>query len=214
MLLGLVERTESAMTKIVAHDLLLIQSRTDPLTGLGNRRKLAEELGDRLPAADAANPIVLLLFDLNGFKGYNDAFGHVSGDALLSRLGARLAAAVEPDGSAYRLGGDEFCVLLPSTADLRDAVMTAAGALEEQGEAYSITASCGAVMLPQEATTPDYALQVADKRMYAQKHGRRSGAREQAHDVLIRTMQAKRPELTHGAGVVARLAAGSARVWR
>ncbi|MGA2013050.1 MAG: diguanylate cyclase [Solirubrobacteraceae bacterium] len=206
LLLGLVERTESAMTKIVAHDLLIAQARTDPLTGLGNRRKLADELSGRLPEATAERPLVVLLFDLDGFKSYNDTFGHVAGDALLARLGDKLAAAAEPHGSAYRLGGDEFCVLLPSDRDLRRSVQAAAGALEEHGETFSIAASCGAVMLPQEATTPDYALQLADKRMYAHKNGRPSGAREQAHDVLIHIMQAKHPDLTDHACDVARLA--------
>ena len=61
-----------------------------------------------------------MLFDLDGFKSYNDTFGHPAGDALLTRLGSKLAAAVAPHGSAYRLGGDEFCALLPtSLGDLR-----------------------------------------------------------------------------------------------
>jgi HD-GYP domain-containing protein (c-di-GMP phosphodiesterase class II) len=61
-------------------------------------------------------------------------------------------------------------------------------------------------MLPQEATTPEYALQLADKRMYAHKNGRPSGAREQAHDVLIHILQAKHPDLIDHASDVARLA--------
>ena len=58
-------------------------------------------------------PHVLLLFDLDGFKNYNDSYGHPAGDALLARLGSRLAAATAADGGAYRIGGDEFCVLAP-----------------------------------------------------------------------------------------------------
>ena len=54
---------------------------------------------------------ILLLFDLDGFKRYNDTYGHPAGDALLARLGGKLAAAVVGVGAAYRLGGDEFCVL-------------------------------------------------------------------------------------------------------
>ena len=53
-------------------------------------------------------PWLLAIFDLDGFKGYNDAFGHPAGDALLARLGGRLAAATADHGRAYRLGGDEF----------------------------------------------------------------------------------------------------------
>ncbi len=81
---------------------------TDPLTGLGNRRSLMFDLDRTLENATILEPTALVLFDLDGFKRYNDTFGHVAGDALLARLGAKLAAAVEPAGTAYRLGGDEF----------------------------------------------------------------------------------------------------------
>src|SRR5215207_628953 len=73
---------------------VLTTSRTealaDALTGLGNRRALARELDHRLAAADDGDPLVLVLFDLDGFKQYNDTFGHPAGDALLTRLGAAL----------------------------------------------------------------------------------------------------------------------------
>ena len=52
-----------------------------------------------------------MLFDLDGFKSYNDTFGHPAGDALLAHLGTKLAASVAPYGEAYRLGGDEFCAV-------------------------------------------------------------------------------------------------------
>ena len=55
--------------------------------------------------------LTLCVYDLNGFKDYNDSFGHPAGDALLARFGSRLEAAAG-DGRAYRLGGDEFCVLI------------------------------------------------------------------------------------------------------
>ena len=76
-----------------AHEELRHEASTDGLTGLGNRRKLRADFtraGDPTPE----NPLSLIMFDLNGFKGYNDSFGHPAGDALLARLGARLAAAV------------------------------------------------------------------------------------------------------------------------
>ena len=65
---------------------------TDALTGLGNRRKLLADLDERLAHARAEAPRVLILFDLDGFKSYNDSFGHPAGDALLARLGVKLAA--------------------------------------------------------------------------------------------------------------------------
>ena len=60
---------------------------------------------------------MLVLFDLDGFKTYNDTFGHPAGDALLTRLGAALRTAVGPNSGAYRMGGDEFCTLLPADGD-------------------------------------------------------------------------------------------------
>ncbi|MGA9371011.1 MAG: GGDEF domain-containing protein, partial [Solirubrobacterales bacterium] len=94
---------------------LVRQLETDPLTGLYNRGKLAYDL-ERLFSLDRPPPQVLAFLDLDGFKSYNDAFGHPAGDALLVRLGHQLAAAVGDRGRAYRLGGDEFAMLLPGDA--------------------------------------------------------------------------------------------------
>lgn len=60
---------------------------------------------------------MLGLFDLDGFKRYNDTYGHPAGDALLARLAERMAEAVGPAGRAYRMGGDEFCTLLDGDAE-------------------------------------------------------------------------------------------------
>ena len=89
------------------------EARTDPLTGLANRRQLMEDLTQLTEAG--SDPRVFALFDLDGFKSYNDSFGHPAGDALLAELAERLQTAVAPDGCAYRLGGDEFCIVAPRT---------------------------------------------------------------------------------------------------
>jgi diguanylate cyclase (GGDEF)-like protein len=208
LLSGLVERAHTAVCEILAHEILRQQAVTDPLTGLGNRRKLNAELTERL-AESAAQPLVLMLFDLDGFKNYNDTFGHLAGDALLARLGSKLSTAVAPHGTAYRLGGDEFCALLPAPSgaeELHALVSDAAGALAEQGETFSVKASCGAVLVPHEAATADYALQLADERMYARKRSRSTTAQEQAQEVLVRIMHAKQPDLHDHSTGVARLA--------
>ncbi len=75
---------------------------TDALTGLGNRRALTQDLERELARADDARPVVLVLFDLDGFKHYNDTFGHPAGDALLVRLGANLATYLSGRGRAFR----------------------------------------------------------------------------------------------------------------
>jgi diguanylate cyclase (GGDEF)-like protein len=203
---GLVERARQAAADIVAHHLLREQALTDALTKLGNRRKLAADLDERMPVATASNPLVLIIFDLDGFKSYNDTFGHLAGDAVLARLGSKLAAAIASHGTAYRLGGDEFCVLLAAeSAEIQSVVAAAAGALEERGENFEVGASYGAVLIPHEATTLDYALQLADERMYARKKGRPSMAADQTRDVLLRIMHAKQPSLENHSDQVAEL---------
>jgi diguanylate cyclase (GGDEF)-like protein len=186
---------------------------TDPLTRLGNRRKLAADLTEKMETVSHARPLVLMVFDLDGFKAYNDTFGHMAGDSLLARMGGKLAEVVAPTGTAYRLGGDEFCVLLPAQAAEVPAAITAVGAaLREEGEKFSIAASGGAVLLPHEADSRDYALQLADDRMYQRKQEKRPATeREQTRDVLVRIMQAKQPGLTDHSSEVSRLAVAVGR---
>ena len=124
------------------------------------------DLEAEIETAREGEPRVLVLFDLNGFKSYNDTFGHPAGDALLARLAAKLAAAVEPDGAAYRMGGDEFCVLVPAREpDLH----RIAQALWESGEGFDVSSAYGAAVIPDDATTVSTALSLADERLYAHK---------------------------------------------
>jgi two-component system, cell cycle response regulator len=172
------------------------EARTDPLTGLRNRRSLMDDLAADLARATPAEPFALVLFDLDGFKEYNDAFGHPAGDGLLVRLGMRLADAVRGHGRAYRLGGDEFCVLLrPGPAGVEPVALACVAALTEHGEGFEVTTSHGAVLAPDEATTATEALQLADRRMYARKGGRRMSAGSQSRDVLLRTLSEAHPDL-------------------
>jgi diguanylate cyclase (GGDEF)-like protein len=151
---------------------------------------------------------LLALFDLDGFKAYNDGFGHPAGDDLLRRLGGSLAAAVEPNGSAYRLGGDEFCVLASTRpAESEPICLAAEQALTERGGGFSIGASWGMVQLPVEAGTATEALRLADRRMYAQKGQRADSARSQTRGVLLRVLHEREPELDHHLDGVAHLAA-------
>ena len=148
------------------------ESLTDALTGLGNRRALLERLGDAVAAADGSSRL-LLLFDLDGFKSYNDTFGHEAGDILLSRLGTRLRRSVASRGEAFRLGGDEFCILLEGELiDLEWVRAAATASLRESGEGFAITCSSGYTLIPEEASSPSESLRVADRRMYAEKGSR------------------------------------------
>jgi two-component system cell cycle response regulator len=184
---------------------------TDPLTGLANRRSLTADLEQALNA-DRGRETALALFDLDGFKTYNDSFGHVAGDDLLRRLGQQLAAAASPWGRSYRLGGDEFCVLastelLPAQSIAR----TAAAALSESGAGFSIAPSWGLVRLPAEATTATEALRLADRRMYAEKAHRSDSAQRQTRGVLLGVLREREPELDRHLRGVAELAAAIGR---
>ncbi len=153
---------------------LLEEVRTDPLTGLANRGRMQVDLGTAFARASEKSPVKLYLFDLNGFKRYNDTFGHPAGDDLLRDLGKSLREAVGMDGTVYRIGGDEFCLLLTCAEKRFDAVARdAAIALTASKKGVEVGASWGAAQIPQEAGEPLEALQLADVRMYAQKESRR-----------------------------------------
>jgi two-component system cell cycle response regulator len=152
---------------------LLEQVRTDFLTGLGNQGRMQVDLAARCLRA-AEEPLTLILLDLNGFKRYNDTFGHPAGDAMLRQLGAQLRHAIDDHGVAYRMGGDEFAVI--TTADdgrNGEVAKRAAEALTASGKGYDLGAAWGTVAIPAEADTPTAAMQLADVRMYAQKESRR-----------------------------------------
>jgi two-component system, cell cycle response regulator len=182
-----------------------LQSVTDHLTGLGNRRMLEQDLDDALEAAAAGDSRVLVLYDLNGFKLYNDSFGHPAGDDLLARLGRNLGAAAAPSGKAYRMGGDEFCALLdPRDRPVDELLARTRAALSEAGEGFEITASCGLALLPSETHTATEALQLADRRMYADKEGRPQGVKRQLQGVLLQILGERQPALRdHTDGVAA-----------
>jgi two-component system cell cycle response regulator len=180
------------------------EARTDPLTGLANRRQLMEDLAELTEAG--ADPRVFALFDLDGFKSYNDSFGHLAGDALLAELAERLRVAVAPDGCAYRLGGDEFCIVAPRTQQAREPIAAASSALSAHGDGFTIGSSLGVVFLPQEADSAGAALRLTDRRMYAAKSRRPRSAERQMRNVLLRVLREREPELDQHLRSVAQLA--------
>ena len=173
---------------------------TDALTGLGNRRQLMADLEDELDHATETSQAALALFDLNGFKDYNDTYGHPAGDALLAALGTDLAESVEGIGAAYRMGGDEFCVLVHAGATDHHAIAErAAEALSAAARGFTVTAAHGVVLLPGEAATASDALRRADVRMYEDKSGSRVGSRRQVTQALMLAIE-ERDRALHGHG--------------
>ena len=189
-----------------AREQLARQALQDELTGLSNRRKLLVDL-EELFRGRSRTDVQLLLFDLDGFKAYNDSFGHPAGDALLRLLAQRLERTVEGRGRAYRMGGDEFCVLAPvGSEDPEDLAQAAVAALAEHGDGFTVTASYGSVLLPTEATTPTDALGHADQRMYARKStSRDAAAQSQITRTLVTVIDERSARLRSHLDAVARL---------
>jgi diguanylate cyclase (GGDEF)-like protein len=207
---ALVAMTASLRRLVSENDLLLEASRkeanTDALTALPNRRALMRDLETQLAEASEGRPLILGLFDLNGFKQYNDTFGHPAGDALLTRVGDRLKRTMLGAATAYRMGGDEFCVLATADASAGAAIARqAASALSEKGEAFTIDCCYGVANLPHEASTAADALRLADQRMYELKAGRASASR-QTTDVLLKALSERNPGLCQHIDEVAQLA--------
>jgi diguanylate cyclase (GGDEF)-like protein len=185
---------------------------TDPLTGLSNRRLLMADLDSQLARATIGNPLLLILCDLNGFKAYNDMFGHPAGDALLTRLGAALSRSTVGHGRPYRIGGDEFCILAsPGLDGVDEVIELAARALSEHGDGFSITASHGAILLPADAATSDEAMRLVDIRMYENKNSGRVSADAQTTNALVRAMTERDAEWAERVELTADLAAGVCR---
>lgn len=159
---------------------MLIGSRrlalTDPLTGLSNRRQLMDDLQLACRVAKPSEPWRLVMYDLNGFKRYNDTYGHPAGDALLVRLSDKLSASVAAHGTAYRMGGDEFCVLFGNSAAGEQSVRASVAALSEHGLGFAVGAAHGEVSIPVEASEPTTALRLADQRLYKHKDQARENA--------------------------------------
>jgi diguanylate cyclase (GGDEF)-like protein len=181
----------------------------DSLTGLGNRFAMSHELDAHCNAATRERPILVTVFDLDGFKEYNDNYGHPAGDALLARVGHRLGGAIDGRGAGFRMGGDEFCVILPHDEQAKATLAAAATALSEIGDGFKITCSYGSAAIPKDAGNAAAALRLADARMYSHKattrgDGARGSAVRQSMEVLARAVAETSAELgDHTTGVAA-----------
>jgi diguanylate cyclase (GGDEF)-like protein len=157
-------------------------SAVDHLTGLGNRRRLREDLRAACESATLDAPQLLVLLTLNGFKEFDAVLGHSAGDALLVRLGERLSTAIGHRGHVYRTAGVDFCVLAEVGRDaVNSFVATALAALAQDDRSHPISARHGAVRLPVETREPGEALHIAGQRLQA---GRAHAPRRRADDTV------------------------------
>jgi diguanylate cyclase (GGDEF)-like protein len=159
-------------------DQLARLSRTDPLTGLGNARELAERFdGECARSRRHGTPLSLLLLDLDHLKGINDRRGHTMGDVALLELAEALRSDLRRSDVAARLGGDEFALLAPATSGdaalaLAERIRTRVGAISSVGATVSVgvaTREAGA-----EPCSPRDLTERADRALYRAKDGGRN----------------------------------------
>jgi diguanylate cyclase (GGDEF)-like protein len=175
----------------------------DPLTGLLNRRAMERDVRRELAvAARHGRRLSVIVGDLDRLKELNDREGHAAGDRALCSLADALRAGLRAGDSAYRLGGDEFLVLLPETsADDVDAVVTRI--LNSGPPSFS----WGAATFPDDAADGASLIHVADRRLFARRRVARAGPRRSMAAPLGR--QRREPRLLTSFRLAAALMAGA-----
>jgi two-component system, cell cycle response regulator len=158
---------------------------TDPLTGLANRRLLAERLSMAIVHARRNNSTMALVYlDLDGFKQINNTLGHGAGDELLKMVAARLTATVREEDTVARLGGDEFVILLWQISSPDDAPTVALKVIQAVTQPYvlddltvRVTTSAGVGVFPIHGEDADTLMNCADQAMYEAKRAGKNAYR-------------------------------------
>jgi diguanylate cyclase (GGDEF)-like protein len=150
---------------------------TDPLTGLPNRRQLDRDLAREFAAAQRGRRLIVAMFDLNGFKEFNDRYGHVAGDQALRLFATALSGEMRAMNLAARYGGDEFITILadndPQGAEtFIQRVQRAFPGPNAVPEQRSLTVSAGYAEYSPSMTSPDELVAAADRALYAVKMNR------------------------------------------
>ena len=174
----------------------------DPLTGLPNRRLLADRLAQAMARAQRDGTLLTVAcLDLDGFKPVNDTYGHAAGDQLLIEISQRLKTTLRGDDTLARLGGDEFVLLLSghddleaSAASIERILATVRTPVALNGQAIEVSASVGVAHFPVEDIDGDTLLRHADQAMYAAKQAGKNcfTVFDPQHD---RALQGQRDEL-------------------
>jgi diguanylate cyclase (GGDEF)-like protein len=165
-----------AMAAATNLDKLQDLARLDDLTGALNRRAFFERLGDELARSQRyAEPLTLVICDLDRFKAINDSHGHPAGDAALQRFTQILEQSVRSSDVVGRIGGDEFALILVGgeISDADRVLDRIRGTLDEGPDGNpEVRASFGAARTPDDGTTRDQLVAAADARLYDDKRQR------------------------------------------
>jgi diguanylate cyclase (GGDEF)-like protein len=174
-----------SLDRIATTHSLREQAETEPLTGLGNRRRLQRALDQHLSRARRyGERVALLLFDLDRFKAVNDELGHETGDAVIVACAQALRERTGGYDELVRLGGDEFVVVAPVpdvldarrlAQELRECIAQRCNALLPPG--WGLTAAIGVAVFPDAAVDPESLLRAADIALYR--------AKDSAHDGVV-----------------------------
>ena len=162
-----------------ANRLLLNISQKDPLTHIENRMGFERELEKYLSLCRrSGQPLAVIMMDLDGFKAYNDTWGHAAGDQALAAVGTALKGRSRASDTVGRLGGDEFCILVPSTKPERalaaaegfvSAIVEATRDLPRPGANATLGASAGVACFPEDGDEAAELLARADAALYRAK---------------------------------------------
>src|SRR6267378_2571572 len=160
---------------------LQLNAVTDPLTGLYNRRLFGEAFEKELNRARRYGlPLGLVVLDLHRFKEVNDKHGHPRGDDVLRAAAATLKKALRTSDSAFRIGGDEFALLLPQTDSAQALALSRrvqtvfAEMLQPLQLSVTVGMDPGVAIFPQDAEQADQLIRIADERLYHLKHANHS----------------------------------------
>jgi len=162
------------------HEVIEERSQVDALTRLLNRRRLDEDLkAECKRSLRYGRPLSFVMLDIDYFKAFNDCHGHPKADTALQAVADVITGCVRTTDTAYRYGGEEFCIVLRETT--ADDAMHFAERLRqrierrfESGELTGITASFGVAEFSPDTPTPRALVEAADTAMYESKHGGRN----------------------------------------
>lgn len=182
---------------------LQVNAVTDPLTGLYNRRLFAESFEKELNRARRYGlPLGIVILDLHRFKEVNDKYGHPGGDVVLRAAATTLKKALRTSDSAFRIGGDEFALLLPQTDAAQGLALSGrietvfAETLRPLQLNFAVTMDHGVATFPQDGDQSDQLIRVADERLYRWKHANQKRAVEGASQSAGQTNTTVQPPVS------------------